>query len=141
MSRIPRGAWLFAGVWLVGFLLFYSANHTFGHYAGPVSRTLPLAYGLPRITLELLVLYAIVRPPSFRRSWGRPLAGLVIFVPWLWYSASDVLSRMHGPQWEATHIAWLILIAMALLLVTIVNLTSALAETWRDRRFITILNR
>jgi hypothetical protein len=71
-----------------------------------------LVSGMAWSAIELLVLYAIVRPWSFRRSWLRLVAALVIFVP---LCVIGLLMTMHAGGIFAIHAAWLLLIVAVLI--------------------------
>jgi hypothetical protein len=63
-------------------------------------------------TIESAVLYGIIRPRTYRRSWTRALVGLTLFVPWL--LASGVL-LMHAPLYLFLHFLWVLCVNLILL--------------------------
>ena len=58
------------------------------------------------LTVEAMVFYAVIRPESYRRSWGRALAAAILgLLLWVFIG----LSLMHGPPYEFAHQLWLAL--------------------------------
>ena len=111
------GIALFASLWLTG-LLFFCLRILTDDY--PTNRLDPytpaILYGFPRITAEVVLLYFILRPQSFRWSWRRPLIAIGLLVPWFFASIAHI---MHAPPWVFAHSWWVIalLCGMAILFV------------------------
>jgi hypothetical protein len=61
--------------------------------------------------LELAVLYAILRPWSYRRSWGRAVAALALFLP---VAAFSMLMTMHAGGILSIHFFWLVAVLFVL---------------------------
>ena len=59
---------------------------------------------LPVTLIELGVVMLILRPWSYRRSWGRSVAALVVFLPWTLLSAAIL---MHQGGVVVLHAMWL----------------------------------
>ena len=106
----------FVFLWIGGFILFYRSNWAFNYETMSLRSVDPiyaLSYGLPRLTIELLVLYLILRPNSFYWSWRRALLAISIFLPWTIYSIRHI---MHTPEWVAMHVYWLMVLVLALII-------------------------
>lgn len=72
------------------------------------------------LTLEVAVLYAIVRPLSFHLSVGRLVVVVVLGAPYLF---GHMVMTMHAPPYVALHWLWLAaawLVALVALVVVIV---------------------
>ena len=79
----------------------------YGHtYPGELARILTVAAG------EIIVLLAILRPWTYRRSWGRALLAFAVLSPWLLLWGAVGLHA--GPTTHA-HTAWLLLLWLGLL--------------------------
>jgi hypothetical protein len=93
------------------------AAHPYGHnYPGT------LELGLGASFVELVVVYLILRPVSYRRSWGRSLAALVLLLPW---SAWSLFMVMHAGGIFALHFLW---VACLLVIVTASLVVSGVAS-------------
>jgi hypothetical protein len=62
-----------------------------------------LELGLIVTLVELLIVWAILRPGSYRRSWGRAVIALVLLGPWL---AASLLMTMHAGGIFVIHLLW-----------------------------------
>jgi hypothetical protein len=76
---------------------------------------------------ELVVLALILRPWSYRRSWGRALFALAIFIPWTLFFA---IVGIHAGSVNGAHLFWLVGVVLFLLL----QLGISSAEALRLRR-------
>jgi len=74
-----------------------------------------LVHGLGLTLLELAVLYAILRPWSYRQSWARSALALLLFLPW---TAFSMLMTMHAGGVIVLHFLWLAGVIVALVLLT-----------------------
>jgi hypothetical protein len=119
----------FVALWIGGLALFSRFNWVFDYdtITREVEPLRSLAYGLPRLTVEVLVLYLILRPNSFRWSWGRVLLALAVFVPWFIYSIAFI---MHAPGWVFAHAYWLLAVVASLVILLVVSAVGA----WRGSR-------
>jgi hypothetical protein len=98
------------------------AEHPYGHnHAGA------LLDGVRATLVELAVVYAVLRPWSYRRSWGRSLAALALLLPWTCFS---VLIAIHAGGIAVLHLLWV----AALLLVVVGCVVWSGAGALRDRR-------
>ncbi|MFN8454160.1 MAG: hypothetical protein U0401_05710 [Anaerolineae bacterium] len=66
---------------------------------------------------ELVILYLILRPWSYRHSWGRSLAALILFFPWTGLH----LINMHAGGTTTIHGLGLLLLETILLGMTLVS--------------------
>ena len=76
---------------------------------------------------EMLALMLILRPWSYRRSWGRALFALVLAIPWTLFMA---MVGMHAGSVNGAHLVWRTVIVLALLVLT----TLSAVEAARARR-------
>jgi hypothetical protein len=119
-----KRAFPFLLLWFAGVLLYSQFNWVFDY------RTLyreaepfeSLAYGLPRVTAEVLALYFVLRPSSFRWSWGRVLVALALFIPWFFYCVQFI---MHAPGWVIAHNYWLLAVVVGLVVLLVVCIVGA----------------
>jgi len=70
-----------------------------------------LVQGLGLTLVELAVVYLILRPESYRQSWGRPVLALFIYVPWTFMS---MFMTMHSGGILALHFLWLASVVLIL---------------------------
>ncbi len=70
-----------------------------------------LVHGLSLTLLEATAVLLILRPWSYRRSWGRSLSAVIVVLPW---TAFWGMSLMHAGGIVVIHFVWLV----ALLAVT-----------------------
>lgn len=83
------------------------------------------------ITLvELAVLYIVLRPWSFRRSFGRLLVVLVLFMPWTFLS---MLASMHAGSIVSLHWLWLVAVDAVLFVCAVVASVGTFLEARRKR--------
>ena len=85
-----------------------------------------LHVGLVFLVVELLIVYAIIRPWSYQRSWRRALLALVIFVPWMILHA---MASMHAGSVVALHVVWLLVLSVVLFVLFGVSVLSKKAHT------------
>jgi len=74
-------------------------------------------------TMELAVLYVILRPWSFRASWGRVLLALLLFLPW---TSVSVMAVMHSGGVFVLHVFWLLVVSFSLIAVALASGLQAL---------------
>jgi len=127
---------LFGGFWAFGIALF-----AFKYFTNPEDPTLmglarygttyagELIHILGWTAVEVLVSAAILRPWSYRRSWGRALAAAVISAPWLLGRAG--VGMHDGPTTHA-HTLWLLLFLIGLVSTAIVSGTAAVRARGRS---------
>ena len=106
-------------LWLASALLYSQFNWTFDYkdMTAPAAPFTSLSYGLPRVTVEVLVLYLVLRPSTFLWSWGRVLIAIALFVPWFFYSIQYI---MHAPGWVFAHAYWLMAVSAGLFVLFVV---------------------
>ncbi|HHA2859330.1 hypothetical protein [Stenotrophomonas maltophilia] len=82
--------------------------------------------------VELVVAALIVRPWKLKRLWLRLLIAFALLVVW---SVPWMLSAMHQPPVHGTHLLWLLLLDVGLLLaLCVVSAVSAAKAVARARR-------
>jgi hypothetical protein len=64
------------------------------------------------LTLHVAALFAILRPKSYKQSWGRALLALLLSVGCFGFAA---LGSMHSPPAYATYLWWLMTVGVSLL--------------------------
>jgi hypothetical protein len=84
-----------------------------------------LGTGILVISIDILVLYAVLRPWSYHRSWRRALAALVLFTPW---AVLNTFSLMHAGSVWATHVMAVLAIWLGLTLLLGVSGIATLLE-------------
>lgn len=105
------------GLWLLCVPLYAWAGTSPDQYANAVLRTnpgYPMGAVLAAIAItavEALVLYAIIRPKTYLRSWQRPAGALLLFFPWLLVCA---VLLMHQPAYVWAHFLWVLLVNLIL---------------------------
>jgi hypothetical protein len=62
--------------------------------------------------IECIVLYLIIRPATYHRSWKRAGTGLLLFSPWLFLCGATL---MHAPPYLLLHALWLLLLNVILI--------------------------
>jgi hypothetical protein len=109
----------FVVLWVLG-LFAYEANNLLVFEYGIVREAKPyewVPYGLPRLSAEVMVLYVLLWPATFRWSWGRVLIALAIFIGMLAWSGPF---NMHAPGWVFVHDTFLGGICFGLLVLLVV---------------------
>lgn len=81
---------------------------------------------LPLSAIELVVLYLILQPWSYRRSWWRALMAFALAAPW---TLLCMMASMHAGGVVMLNWMWLFVVDVILLVVTIVSLI-----TWSIKR-------
>lgn len=71
-----------------------------------------LLQGFILTLVELAVLYLIIRPWSFRRSWLRVISAMVLFLPWTFLM---IFMTMHSGGIFFLHFLWLLVIDLILI--------------------------
>ncbi len=82
-----------------------------------------LAQGLVLTLVELVFVYAILRPPSYDRSWARALGAFLLLLPWtgVW-----MVLTMHTGGVITIHFLWLASLELLLFVLTIASGLAAL---------------
>jgi hypothetical protein len=119
------------GLWLLSLPAYGWSGMSPDTYANAALRIYPsypvrgvLAF-IAVTTVELLVLYAIIRPSSYSRSWKRAAAGLLLFFPWLVVCA---ILLMHQPPYVFLHFLLLLLVNVILGGLCLFSMVSALTR-------------
>lgn len=73
-------------------------------------------------------LYAVLRPRSYRRSWGRALCATVLTIPFVFQAA---VSAMHAPPPVGYYIYWTMLMCVG---CAVLCLCSGVAALWARGR-------
>jgi hypothetical protein len=129
VRRNLRLALPFLGLWILG-LLACAHFTALVHDHGVLREAEPyewLPYALARITTEVVALYVLLRPSSFRWSWGRVLMAFMVFAIWMGYDGGF---GFHSPGWVLGHGYWLFGLCAGLLMLLIVSGVCA----WRMQR-------
>lgn len=119
MDWPPRRSLAFLAAWLAGLALLAWAGTEVDGYAlhvmhVPLPHPYPLA-GVLRfaglMTVELAIVYGILRPRTFDRSVGRLAVACGLGLP---YALLLGVLTMHSPPYVAFHWLWFVLIEVAL---------------------------
>lgn len=105
------------GLWLAAALFLYfnfrreeSRPQPHGHYYADDNADSVL-FVIVVMLVEVVVLYLILRPWSYRNSFARPLAALLLFLPWTLLS---MVVSMHAASAVFLHWMWLFVLDCAL---------------------------
>jgi hypothetical protein len=127
---------LFGAFWAFGVALF-----TVKYFTNPGNPALTgiarygttymgeLADILGLTAVEVLVSAAILRPWSYRQSWGRALTAAAVLAPWL---LVRVAVGMHAGPTTRAHTRWLLLFLIGLVIAAIVSGTAAVRARGRS---------
>jgi hypothetical protein len=138
MDALPRHAKMlralpFFLLWLAGLTLCAQFNWVLGSTDAPVkiSAASAMLSGLPWLSVEIIALYFILRPNSFRWSWGRALAGLGVMAPWCFFNAGPAVLQLGWwsgwwSGWNFAHAYWLLGVTAVLIVLFVVSLIGAL---------------
>lgn len=80
--------------------------------------------------VEIVVLYLILRPWSYRNSFARPLAALLLFLPWTLFSMAI---SMHAGSAVFLHWMWLFVLDCVLVACALVSGVAAIIGRRRLR--------
>ena len=78
--------------------------------------------------IELVVLYLILRPWSYQRSWSRSFMALLLFAPW---TVLSMIVSMHTGSILTLHWLWLLVLDIVLL----ASIVGSLAESIIPSRY------
>ena len=81
----------------------------------PIAAVVPVA---ALVTLQTVLLTAILRPLTYRQSWGRALAGVGVSLAFFAYAA---LGAMHAPPFYFFYLWWLLLVVAAMFALVAVS--------------------
>jgi len=84
-----------------------------------------LGTGILFISIDVLVLYAVLRPWSYHLSWRRALGALLLFTPW---AVLNTFSLVHAGSVWATHVMAVLAIWLGLALLLAVSGVATLVE-------------
>jgi hypothetical protein len=119
-------------VWLVGIIAVIAAGFSPNGYLTYV-RHIPPPHPYPTSTVFLIVLFmtiqvslvfAILRPSSYRRSWGRAFFALVLSLGFLSYAM--LATAMHAPPSNSAYFFWSLAFAGVMLGLLVWSSISAL---------------
>ena len=66
---------------------------------------------LPYLTVEVVILFCLLRPVSYNLSWGRAVVAWAVFAGWFYYVS---LGAMHSPGWYVANLVWLFMVLLGL---------------------------
>lgn len=120
-------AWLIGIVAVIGygFAPDYYLMHQLGN---PEPRGYPLqgvSWFLGAVTLQTAAIWGIIRPDSYRLSWGRTLAALILVGAMTVFFG---VSLMHAPPYQVTHFLWSAVLFVALLIAFIASVVGAVRD-------------
>lgn len=111
---------MIAGYWSDPYSPLREGTRAYGH-----NHEGALTQGLLFVTVELIVVALIVRPWSYRQSWGRAVAAWVVFVPW---TAMAMMLTMHAGNVLAIHFLWLLALSTVLTIVMVWSIATRLQQ-------------
>jgi hypothetical protein len=128
-ESMPRSQWRHLWIpaaWLLGAALvlwaaqsgpFDPARRAYGaNWPGDLRRA------FIELTLEVAVLYLILRPQSYAGSWKRSGPAFLVFAPW---TVLGGLGTLHSGRIAAWHFGWLLVVTVALLVTTVISASVA----------------
>ncbi len=77
---------------------------------------------LVRLTIEVLVLFAILRPISYAQSWQRALAALGLLLPWTFF---NFVAGQHAGPVSTSHTFWLFWMVVGISGLTIMSFVAS----------------
>ena len=77
------------------------------------------------VLIETALVAAVLRPKSYRHSWGRALIALVAVMAWWFYLGMGII---HQPGYYIVHLQWLALMICGLVLLLLVSLIRRLQQ-------------
>ena len=101
-----------------------TSRHYGYDWPGDLSSTIRMA------AVEIVVLYGILRPWSYDRSWRRAAAAWLLLLPW---SLLMLAVIMHAGHTQAGHTLWLVLMEISLFVTTVVSLVAGQREAARTK--------
>jgi len=122
---------IFATLWLAGIASLVASGFSVDGYRLYVMR-IPLPHPYPlggvlavssELTLELGLVYALIRPSTYARSWGRALCAAA-FSAIVWLASAILL--MHAPPYFVVHCLVLALVTVGLLVLFLVSAVAAI---------------
>ncbi len=122
---------LFAALWLAGVASLVASGFGIDGYMLYVMR-IPLPHHYPlsgvlsaslALTLEFGLIYALLRPSTYARSWGRALCATAVAAI---ASLASVLSLMHAPPYLVTHCLILSCLTVGLVVLFLVSALAAI---------------
>ena len=132
-SRILR-VLPFIVLWLIGLALCAQFNWVTQptDAVDEITEVAAVLNGLPWLSAETIFLYIILRPGSFRWSWGRGLIALAAMAPWAYYNSVPAWRPARfWSGWEFAHGYWLLGVTGLLIIVFLVSLVGALLRSKR----------
>jgi hypothetical protein len=93
-----------------------------------------LGVGILFLSIDIAVLYAVLRPWSYHHSWPRALGALLLFTPW---AALNMFSLMHAGSVWATHVMTVLAIWLGLILLLAVSGIAARVQSRQAREAAT----
>ena len=98
-----------------------TGQQIYANWPGELMETLGL------IAIEVALLYLILRPWSYTRSWGRALMAGLLLAPFAVFAFGVMF--MYGSLIALMHVIWLGLVAGGLFVAALVSASAAASET------------
>ncbi|MCR6477455.1 hypothetical protein NU688_14940 [Variovorax sp. ZS18.2.2] len=77
------------------------------------------------VLIETAFVAAVLRPASYRHSWGRALVAMAVVMAWWFYLGMGII---HQPAYYIVHLQWLALMICGLVLLLLVSLIRRLQQ-------------
>jgi hypothetical protein len=100
----------------------YMTRHSPGPQPYPLTAVL-IACAV--VLIETALVAAVLRPASYRHSWGRALVALAAVMAWWFYLGMGII---HQAGYYIVHLQWLALMISGLILLLLVSLIRRLPE-------------
>jgi hypothetical protein len=134
-----RAPAVFALLWLAGTTAVVASGFSVDGYKLHVMQVpLPHRYPLSGVVttsfalaLELAVIYAVIRPATYNRSWGRALCA--VFLATIAFLLS-VASLMHAPPYWGAHSLFLLCLTVGLIMLFLTTAVMRLHSRRRGRQ-------
>ncbi|MFM9924854.1 hypothetical protein VLK31_17815 [Variovorax sp. H27-G14] len=111
-----------AGIAIAGFSPDGYAVHVLGRTDPQPYPLQGVAWFLGAVLAETALVWALLRPSTYRRSWKRALPALaIVLAVWAWLG----MGAMHQPPYFMAHLLWLTAMVFALALLLVVSLTAS----------------
>jgi hypothetical protein len=94
---------------------------------GPNLSLMKPAWFVVLVILEAAVLFAVLRPKTYRNSWGRALTAAGLAAVALWFAAQDTLG---APTYVFIHQAWLLAVLFGSLVLCVAGVIRSLRQRY-----------
>lgn len=124
---VTNRRWSLAVFWFIGVLIVilfgFRANPYLQHVRG-IQQLQPYPYKyigqlILLISIHIMLVWVILRPQSYQRSWGRAFGAFIVSLGFLFWGA---MGSMHAPPAWLAWYCWLISLAVGMLVLMLWSL-------------------